>query len=343
MNGQFDPKVFVDLLYLIVIPIQLNTFLQTLYKKELISSNVHENTYGASLAVLYLGLPTNDTQLMHLTALMTTLRMMGVNKYFLYLTLSFVAQYLRTHNIRIPKLMRYLNIMLLGSMYAYRLLGSDEFLSLTVREVRQISIDTFVIVCKKSIRFPLLKCGQHIVVEHNGLLRAYTPIHDTTDEIVLMIKRYEEGQMSTYLTNLGANQIINVNSIKGSDLYENGKFYNNNIQMVPQHVNIICAGTGITPFIRMLAESSFPNATILHTVRSENDSVYLNLINTSKYKSHTHLTSQSGRINKQTIIRTCMFEPSSLFLVCGTKLFNENIKEMLVELDIEVENIICYE
>lgn len=332
-----------DFVFLIVIPIQLSTFLLTLHKKNFITSDTYGIVYVLSLLVLYSQIDFNDKQFITLTLLMILLRFQNINKYILYIGFALLAEYLRKTDMDIPIIVPIIT----GCVFLYYFIQNSiedrpSQLSLSLISKEQITDDTFLLKFKKDGKFPRIPNGHHIIVKNNDIKRPYTPIKETENEVELFIKEYKNGRVSQYLANLNINDKINIDNITGENIYlGNGVFSMKGREVKTNNcINMICAGTGITPVIRILEDNIHIN--IIHCIRDKKDIVTDKIIKkTDKIKVYTHISNESGRINLD-IIKTKLDNNDNVILVCGTKIFNEEIESILLKMNISKKLIIMY-
>jgi cytochrome-b5 reductase len=94
-----------------------------------------------------------------------------------------------------------------------------------------------------------LPIGQHISVqaEINGkpIMRSYTPTSSDDDKghFDLMIKAYEKGNISRYMSLLSVGQRVRIKGPKGQFNYHPG---------LSTHLGMIAGGTGITPMLQII-------------------------------------------------------------------------------------------
>lgn len=94
-----------------------------------------------------------------------------------------------------------------------------------------------------------LPIGRHISIqaEINGknIMRSYTPISSDDDRghFKLLVKSYEKGNISRYLSLLTLGQTVRVKGPKGQFKYEPG---------LVTHLGMIAGGTGITPMLQII-------------------------------------------------------------------------------------------
>ena len=343
-NNKYDFKNnYNDIIFLIVIPIQLNTFLLTLYKKNFISSEKHIILYGLSLAVLYSQLQYGDKQFIVMTMLMILLRFQKVNKYVLYISFSLIAEFMRKNNITIPTIISVLTSIIFSYNIIKNSLEYKKDLSLAVLSKEKITDDTYLIKFLKGTTFPLVPNGHHIIITFNDLSRPYTPIKDDNKTLELYIKEYKEGRMSSYLANLNTNDIVKVSNIMGHNTYRGNGVFTIRERDVSTNdcINAICIGTGITPIIRIIEDSSI-KINIIHCIRDKKDILPENILKkTNNISIYNHLSNEKGRITNE-IIKEKLNMNNNVILVCGTKIFNEEMETLLTNLSVPKKLIILY-
>ena len=311
-NNKYNfKKNYNDFIFLFIMPIQLSTFLLTLYKKNFISNNTYGIIYGLSIAVLYSQISYNDKQFITLTLLMILLRFQNINKFILYIGFALVSEFLRTNNIDIPLIIPIITfIIFFYNIIIKSLEVNFKDLSLTVLSKTKITDDTYLIKLKKNGNFPLITNGNHIIIKHNNIKRPYTPIKDTKENLDIYIKEYKEGRISKYLANLNKNDIINIDAIEGRNIYYgNGLFQISGREIKTNDcINAICIGTGITPIIRILEDTQI-KFNIIHCVRDKKDILpdYI-LKKTDNITLYNHISNEDGRITLDIIKKKNKFK-----------------------------------
>ena len=98
--------------------------------------------------------------------------------------------------------------------------------------------------------FLLPPCSHVICYNETGTKRAYTPISagSRCGEFDLLVKTYEKGVMSTYLTNLEVGASVAMTAKRGAFHYEPSKI---------ERIVMLCGGTGLAPMYQV--RHSFPN------------------------------------------------------------------------------------
>ena len=342
-NNKYNFKEnYNDLAFLIVMPIQLSTFLLTLHKKNFITSNTYGIIYGLSLAILYSQILFTDKQFITLTILMILLRFQNINKYVLYIGFALIAEYLRTNDIDIPI---YIPIILSIVFIIYFYINSIEKkidLTIILKEKTKITNDTYLLKFTKAENFSIPN-GHHIIVKNNDVKRPYTPIKNTSDEVHLYIKQYPNGRISSYLANLNIMDKIVVDDVVGENQYiGNGVFKVRDKEIKTNNcINILCAGTGITPAIRILEDNTI-NINIIHCIKSKVDVLPDSMMReTDRIKIYKHMSDESGRITEK-VIKEKLNLDNNVVMVCGTKIFNEMMESILLSLGIKKKLIIIY-
>jgi len=234
-------------------------------------------------------------------------------------------------------------------------LSASQFREFTVLKTTKLSHNS------KLIRFELhpdktlgLKVGRHITVraeiDENKVMRSYTPTTriDQKGYFDLLIKSYEYGKMSTYLTNLQVGQRLQVRGPIGRFQY--------NINQYPT-MGFIAGGTGITPclqVIRTLLECAdfkedntkfllfYQNRTeddiLLYdeilSLQSHNSSrltcfYFLSCSQSDTWGTSTKSNQYKGYISKDMINKYMNFELCPWVGICGPSGFNDSVKQLL--------------
>ena len=131
-----------------------------------------------------------------------------------------------------------------------KVLSPVTFRKFTLISVKDISHNTKLLVFRVPNDKPLgLPIGKHINIqaEIDGVKvsRSYTPVSKPNDtgRFELLVKSYENGRMSTYLTNMKINQTISVRGPIGRFKYIPNKH---------SRIGLIAGGTGITPCLQLI-------------------------------------------------------------------------------------------
>lgn len=244
------------------------------------------------------------------------------------------------------------------SLQSYRLgLSPDNYIECTVNDITRVTPDT-AIYClgfDKQLKV-VLSVGQHVILKAASLIRSYSVTRQYTPTsplttiayMELLIKSYSNGQMSHLVNTWTLGTKLAIRGPFGDYKYQRNLF---------KFIVMIACGTGITPMqqiIRQVVDDEADNTriTLLYGVRTSKDillkesldlySCYWNISiiyalsqeNSStssiiRYEDSTHI----GRIN-YTLLKDIM-QPFSdcaslQILICGTKQFNIDIKDILI-------------
>ena len=195
---------------------------------------------------------------------------------------------------------------------------------------------------------PPLGCHVYVIYPNNDHLfgkRPYTVYRVINDkEFQLLVKTYENGIFSSYLGTIRVNQHV---GIEGFDHSVDMNLLFKNTSIV-----FLAAGTGISPFYRILNEMSHNNLFDNHTCnllfynKTQKDIlVKKDLEELQEYTFNlkiTHILSQeqwSGLCGHVCNEHLENFSSESLFLVCGPKQFMECVSELLLEKNVHKSNI----
>ncbi|GAA94958.1 uncharacterized protein L969DRAFT_53195 [Mixia osmundae IAM 14324] len=216
-------------------------------------------------------------------------------------------------------------------------LSATYFRRLTINAVDKINEDTSVFslelptdhLAPSSVRPEALQ-SIHVIQPELQIERPLTPLdldaldaHSSNRQLRLLVRRYEDGEMSKYLHRLGV----------GSQLFVRGPTDTYSLAQLPQSTRIIflVAGTGVTPAIQALHEYArtpdiSPQIDLIYCSRDEK-AVYLrDELEELKAKLgkrltiRHHLVASSGRLTIKQLKRICgspnAAKPIKI-LVCG--------------------------
>eukprot|EP00760_Papus_ankaliazontas_P020519 PhM_4_TR18445/c0_g1_i1/m.72832 len=196
------------------------------------------------------------------------------------------------------------------------------------------------------LRLQVPLCG-HIHVYAAGTKRPYTPIYANDDEIDFFVKRYEFGKVSNHLFGLKVGDKIN---FSGPFPPTSGE-----VHFTP-HVALLCAGTGIAPFIpicRAVASGLVAEPAQIRLIlcnRTRQDVILPGLLRQLEDSGRVHITHvfsreepsaptpdgprrsskmpQSGRITRKHLLRAGVATAGQA-VICGPATFNRDMKNML--------------
>jgi cytochrome-b5 reductase len=236
-------------------------------------------------------------------------------------------------------------------------LSPSQFQNFTVLKITKVSHNT------KLIRFELhpdkslgLKLGRHITVradiDGNRVMRSYTPTTsiDQKGYFDLLIKSYEFGKMSSYLTNLQVGQRVEIRGPIGRFQYTVNQY---------SKMGFIAGGTGITPCLQVIRTILECNEyaedktqfVLFYQNRTEEDILLYNEIQAlqSKYPSrfvphyflsnsmsttwgtsNTKANHYKGYINAQMISQHLQASQYPWVGICGPSGFNDCVKQLLL-------------
>lgn len=215
---------------------------------------------------------------------------------------------------------------------------------------------------------------KHAERDHTGsttIKRQYTPLNLDANGFTLLVKVYEKGPMSTYLSRLQPKDPIEVAGPFVSLEYEGGKF---------DRIGMLAAGTGITPMYQLLQHElrQQPNGTRPAPDSSRGRSFVLLCCNRSQ--QDTLLSDELQEMQNQGIVKVthCLSQPSgvpwpedqsgrltkcmlnkhllsawgqawseiqwtrTLILVCGPDGFCRHATNLLLELDIPDSSVLVF-
>lgn len=161
----------------------------------------------------------------------------------------------------------------------------------------------------------------------------------------LLVKKYENGIMSSYVCSLQANQTA---QMQGFD-----HFIDLNVLHKNKNIIILAAGTGITPFYRIIKELSTNKHFTDHSCSliffNKTQSDILEKEKFEEFQRHMkkleiiHILSQEnwdGLTGHIELSHLTKFSPKSLYLTCGPKMFMKKSVEVLSSKGVPGCNII---
>jgi len=172
-------------------------------------------------------------------------------------------------------------------------------------------------------------------------------VYDVIDQSTfqLLVKQYADGVMSTYMCSLQSNQTV---KMQGFD-----HFIDLNVLHKNNNIVVLAAGTGITPFYRIMKELSATKLFKDHTCSSmfynktQEDILVKDQLKDLQDKivklDINHILSQeswSGLTGRIELLHLKRFSSESLFLICGPKLFMEKAVAVLLEKGVSKSNMI---
>ena len=229
------------------------------------------------------------------------------------------------------------------------------------------NLESFVVRCTENVfvthdsrllTFKFLKdfyaippLGSHVFVQNpdtNSLIdkKPYT-VYDVIDQSTfqLLVKQYADGVMSTYMCSLQSNQTV---KMQGFD-----HFIDLNVLHKNNNIVVLAAGTGITPFYRIMKELSANKLFKDHTCslmfynKTQEDILVKDQLKELQDKivklDINHILSQeswSGLTGRIELLHLKRFSSKSLFLICGPKLFMEKAVAVLLEKGVSKSNMI---
>lgn len=176
--------------------------------------------------------------------------------------------------------------------------------------------------------------------------RPYTPISSLKQKgyFDLLIKKYEEGKVSSYMHSLKIGDKVEIRGPLGGV----------KLNLDVQNIGMIAAGTGITPIAQLLINlSEQPHAnlisvTLLFANKTENDILLQEELYSisNKFKSFRviHVLSRSGEkrhIDGEILKSSLVLEVDHIY-ICGSLEFSKSMKEHLEALQYSSENITTF-
>lgn len=222
------------------------------------------------------------------------------------------------------------------------------FRSYKLLSIRKLNENTSIFIFEFMYKLTTdIPPGKHVVI---GLLkdgkmikRQYTPISYNKDNFELLVKRYDNGEISKYFHNLKLGDKVKMKGVFGNLTYKKNNY---------SHIFMFAAGTGITPMYSLIKHiiNDDEDKTFVHLVfanRTEEDILLkesldeftkhkdkfvvqyiLSSPKTSQYKSQRVnqevMNSIKEKYDQQNIIS------NSFSMVCGPDSFCENVKSILI-------------
>ena len=193
--------------------------------------------------------------------------------------------------------------------------------------------------------------GSHVFVynpDKNSVIdkKPYT-VYNVIDQSTfqLLVKQYEDGVMSSYICSLEVNQTV---KMKGFDHFIDLDVLHKNRSIV-----ILAAGTGITPFYRIIKELSVNTlfkdhvCSLMFYNKTQKDMLVKDQL--EQLKDHVlkleivHILSQEswdGLTGRIELTHLQKISSESLFLICGPKLFMDKAVSVLFEKGVNKSKII---
>jgi nitrate reductase (NAD(P)H) len=122
-----------------------------------------------------------------------------------------------------------------------------KFYKFELKQIEQINHNTKIFFFKIPMNYNFeMKACRHVVIRFfdnfESIQRKYTPLSCDNGVMKLLIKKYEGGEMSTFIHNLKIGEIIEISQPIESFSYQKNKF---------KEIFMIAGGTGITPMIQV--------------------------------------------------------------------------------------------
>lgn len=204
-----------------------------------------------------------------------------------------------------------------------------------------------------------LATGQHLLVcaTINGekVARPYTPIGMTKDTVTLLVKVYDDGQMSKYLGGVSVGDIVNIRGPSGTFTYNGcGTFAKMDTDLAPvKNLCLVGGGSGITP-LWQIAQAILSNAndhtqvSLIYANKAEEDILLKKEIDAAAAKhdnftvSYTVSTSSDGwegnvgRITENmlpkssTVDMVLLCGPSGMLTACKTMCINNGFSKKTI-------------
>ena len=221
-----------------------------------------------------------------------------------------------------------------------------------------------------------LPIGNHIMLKYDDkniefpIMRAYTPISNNLQYgyFELLIKIYDDGEMTQKLNNLKINSYLeckgplgSINYVKPSQFKISQGIDKYRILNVNK-IAMLAGGTGITPFYQIIKyidknkENDKTKISLIFSNKTENDILLKNelykIIKENKNikiyftlssvdaKDNEQWNGGFGRINSEMIINN-IFEPNDdvVVMYCGPAGFNKAMKKLLPQIGYQKTNI----
>ncbi|WP_339839736.1 PepSY domain-containing protein [uncultured Maribacter sp.] len=202
-----------------------------------------------------------------------------------------------------------------------------------VLERTELNIDDTFLLRLKPMNNVQFTSGDLLAIFPNGddMVRQYS-IARIGDEVLLSIKKHEKGRGSNYLFGLKVGDMIKVAININVDF---------RLSEISQNTILIANGTGIAPFLGMIAESSNQNINLFWGGRTKASVAIYNSVleKTMMNKQHVQLhTSFSREANKQ-YVQDTVLEQKELVLrsiisggtimICGSLAMQHNVLDVL--------------
>lgn len=205
-----------------------------------------------------------------------------------------------------------------------------------VLERTELNIDDTFLLRLKPMNKVQFTSGDLLAIFPNGddMVRQYS-IARIGDEVLLSIKKHEMGRGSNYLFGLKVGDIIKVAININVDFH---------LPEISQNTILIANGTGIAPFLGMIAESSNQNINLFWGGRTKASVAIYNSVleKTMMNRQHVQLhTSFSREANKQ-YVQDTVLEQKELVLrsiisggtimICGSLAMQHNVLDVLEQI-----------
>lgn len=209
-------------------------------------------------------------------------------------------------------------------------------IELKVLERTELNIDDTFLLRLKPMNKVQFTSGDLLAIFPNGddMVRQYS-IARIGDEVLLSIKKHEMGRGSNYLFGLKVGDIIKVAIDINVDFH---------LPEISQNTILIANGTGIAPFLGMIAESSNQNINLFWGGRTKASVAIYNSVleKTMMNRQHVQLhTSFSREANKQ-YVQDSVLEQKELvirsiisggtIMICGSLAMQHNVLDVLEQI-----------
>ena len=385
--------------FAVIFPIQFASFLMTLVRKNIICTKTYHITYLISLLIPYLLLFNKNTEYKFNTGIMILIvpiiigilrTKFNINKYTIWIPII-IFSFSNSLNLSIISLIVCLilfkNTKRININYISH---KNQKKDVKLISKYKITHDTWKLKFKiPEDKMLGLKLGEHILIYYNNpsngiwnnledledvmiIKRKYTPINDKLGYFELVIKEYKSnkqfsngGKISQILCNLKIGEIIKISGPYGNVNYlGNNKFKVINDLVYSNNINIICAGSGITPFLRlifyMLKENNNLFIKLLYVNKTYDDIILRKKLDKLKYKYKKKLEIKycctredeklikNGKIHYNTrpdynILNNYYdLKIDSIYLLCGPSNFINTINMILLDNKINSDKIIIF-
>jgi cytochrome-b5 reductase len=224
--------------------------------------------------------------------------------------------------------------------------------------IKQVSRDTSIFSLAPDLKsnsanqLPLVvDTGHHLKIIAGNISKPYTPIANDNGTLEFLIKKYDEGLVSSYVHSLKIGDLLSVSGPFGH--------YKRSFLESCTHAVFLCAGTGITPIYQLLTHllkaSNFRiSISMFYSNKSEEDILMQSELEELQKKlpnfSITYFITRSNQLSKKSYISGRLDDkwllanlPSHIVQpktdqktfvgICGTSSFNTAMKDFIKSLN----------